>query len=82
MNKLINKVKENQYKLKYQQLGAHIRIVVFTDVAFQNLSDMVVKEDKLYFLQIVMPNVIHKLPIKTYEKNCMYYHSCRNNSNS
>ena len=50
MNKLIYKVKENQYKLKYQQLGAHIRIVVFTDVAFQNLSDSGSQGGQIVFL--------------------------------
>ena len=38
MNKLINKVKDNQYKLQYQQLGKPIKIVLLTDGAFGNLS--------------------------------------------
>ena len=61
MNKLINKVKDNQYKLKYQQLGTPIKIRLFTDVALRNLSDGSSQEDKFYYLQIFMTSVISKL---------------------
>ena len=36
MNKLINKVKVNQHKLKYQQ--SHKSKFYFTDAAFRNLT--------------------------------------------
>ena len=39
MNKLINKVKDNQYTLRYQPLDLPFKIVLFTDAAFGNLSD-------------------------------------------
>ena len=38
MNKLINKVKHNHYKSKYQQLGTPL--VLFTDPAFRNLNPL------------------------------------------
>ena len=39
MKKLINKVKYNQHKHKYQELDTPIKIVLFTEVAIGNLTD-------------------------------------------
>ena len=39
VNKLINKIKDNQYKLRYLPLNLPLKIVLFTDAAFGNLSD-------------------------------------------
>ena len=54
MNTLIDKVKDIHYKLKYQQLDTPIKINLFTDVAFRNLSNGSSQENKFYFLQIVI----------------------------
>ena len=39
VNKLINKIKDSQYSLRYQSLDPPFKIVLFTDAAFGNLSD-------------------------------------------
>ena len=39
MNKLINEVKDNQYKLNYQRLGTPMKIVLFPGAVFRNLGD-------------------------------------------
>ena len=39
VNKLINEIKDNQYKLRYLPLNLPLKIVLFTDAAFGNLSD-------------------------------------------
>ena len=39
VNKLINKIKDNQYTLRYQPLHLPFKVVLFTDAAFGNLSD-------------------------------------------
>ena len=39
VNKLINKIKDNQYTLRYRPLDLPFKIVLFTDAAFGNLSD-------------------------------------------
>ena len=39
VNKLINKIKDNQHTLRYQGLDLPFKIVLFTDAAFGNLSD-------------------------------------------
>ena len=39
MNILTNKIKDNQYKLRYQRLDLPFKIVSFTDAAFGNLID-------------------------------------------
>ena len=39
VNKLINKIKDNQYKLRYQPLDLPFKIVLLTDAAFGNLGD-------------------------------------------
>ena len=39
VNKLINKIKYNQYTLRYQPLDLAFKIVLFTVAAFGNLSD-------------------------------------------
>ena len=39
VNKLINKIKDNQYTLRYLPLNLPLKIVLFTDAAFGNLSD-------------------------------------------
>ena len=39
INKSINKIKDNQYALRYQPIDLSFRIVLFTDAAFGNLSD-------------------------------------------
>ena len=50
MNKLINKVKDNQYKRKYQRLGKPIKIVLLTDAAFGNLSNGSSQGEQVLFL--------------------------------
>ena len=39
VNKLINKIKDNQYILRYQPLDLPFKIALFIDAAFGNLSD-------------------------------------------
>ena len=50
MNKLINKVKDNQYKRKYQRLRKPIKIVLLTDAAFGNLSNGSSQGEQVLFL--------------------------------
>ena len=39
VNKIVNKIKTDQYKLKYLLLDPSVKLVLYTDVAFGNHSD-------------------------------------------
>ena len=50
VKKLINKIKDNQYTLRYQPLDLPSKIVLFTDAAFGNLSDGGSQDGHVMFL--------------------------------
>ena len=81
MNKLFNKIRENQYKLLGApiKLGALVKIVLFTDAAFRNLDDGGSQGGQVLFLTDSYGKC--KLATKMYKKIRTKYHSCRNNSN-